>query len=119
MPERWLLERFVDAQSDGVFEQALAELRAGRKRGHWMWFIFPQQRDLGRSDMSRYYGLAGASEAAAYLDHPLLGPRLRECVAVVRAEVVAGKSLEAIFGPLDARKFRSSLDIFGLPDPSG
>lgn len=97
-----------------MYEQALAELRAGRKKSHWMWFIFPQHRDLGRSEMARYYGLSGKDEAAAYLLHPVLGPRLRECVAAVRAQVAAGKSTEAIFGSLDAMKFRSSMEIFDL-----
>ena len=113
------LQRFVDAQDGGVYEQALNEIRAGEKRGHWMWFIFPQHRDLGRSAMAKFYGLSGEEEARAYLAHPLLGPRYRECVAVVRAQLDAGPStssgearLEAIFGGLDAMKFRSSVEIF-------
>jgi uncharacterized protein (DUF1810 family) len=108
------LQRFVDAQAGGVYEQALGEIRAGEKRSHWMWFIFPQHRDLGRSAMAKFYGLSGAEEAAAYLAHPLLGPRYREAVAAVRAQVDAGKSLEAVFGELDAMKFRSSVEIFGV-----
>ena len=108
------LQRFVDAQSGGVYEQALAEIRAGEKRSHWMWFIFPQHRDLGRSSTAKFYGLSGEDEAQAYLAHPLLGTRYREAVAAVRAQVDAGKSLEAIFGGLDAMKFRSSMEIFGL-----
>jgi uncharacterized protein (DUF1810 family) len=108
------LQRFVDAQAGGVYEQALSELRAGKKRSHWMWFIFPQHRDLGRSPTAKFYGLSGQEEARAYLTHPLLGPRYRECVAAVRAQVDAGKSLEAIFGDLDAMKFRSSMEIFGV-----
>lgn len=108
------LQRFVEAQADGVFEQALAELRAGEKRSHWMWFIFPQHRDLGRSATARYYGLSGAAEASAYLAHPLLGPRYRICVAAVRAWLAAGRSLEAIFGEVDASKFKSSVEIFRL-----
>ncbi len=108
------LQRFVHAQANGVYEQALAELRAGEKRTHWMWFIFPQHSDLGRSEMAKFYGLTGEEEARAYLAHPLLGPRYRECVAAVRAQLDAGKSLEAIFGELDAMKFRSSVEIFGL-----
>ena len=106
------LERFVEAQSGGVYEQALGELRAGRKQSHWMWYIFPQHRDLGRSDMAKFYGLTGPEEAAAYLAHPLLGPRWRECVAAVEAHRHAGKSLETILGELDAMKYRSSLKIF-------
>ena len=107
------LQRFVDAQSNGVYERALGELRAGRKQSHWMWFIFPQHRDLGRSDMAKYYGLGGAEEAAAYAAHPLLGPRWRECVAAVERYVACGRSLESIFGELDAMKYRSSVEIFG------
>ena len=106
------LQRFVEAQAGGVYDQALAELRAGAKRSHWMWFIFPQHRDLGRSPTAKFYGLSGDEEARAYLAHPLLGPRYRECLAAVRAQLDAGKSLEAIFGALDAMKFRSSLEIF-------
>jgi len=108
------LQRFVDAQADGVYEQALGEIRAGEKRSHWMWFIFPQHRDLGRSPTAKFYGLSGEEEARAYLEHPALGPRYRECVAAVRAQVEKGRSLEAIFGALDAMKFRSSVKIFGI-----
>jgi uncharacterized protein (DUF1810 family) len=79
-----------------------------------MWFIFPQHRDLGRSATAKYYGLSGEEEARAYLAHPLLGPRYRECVAAVRAWVEKGRSLETIFGELDAMKFRSSVEIFGV-----
>ena len=111
------LQRFVEAQSGGIYEQALAELRAGEKRSHWMWFVFPQHRDLGRSEMAKFYGLSGGEEAAAFLAHPVLGPRLLECVAAVRAHLAAGRSLEAIFGPLDAMKFRSSMEIFELERP--
>ena len=78
-----------------------------------MWFIFPQHRDLGRSATAKYYGLSGREEAAAYLAHPVLGPRWRDCVAAVEAHLSAGVSLEAIFGDLDAMKYRSSLEIFG------
>jgi uncharacterized protein (DUF1810 family) len=108
------LQRFVDAQSGGVYEQALGEIRAGEKRSHWMWFIFPQHRDLGRSATAKFYGLSGEAEARAYLAHPVLGARYRESVAAVRAQVDAGRSLEAIFGVLDGQKFRSSVEIFGL-----
>jgi uncharacterized protein (DUF1810 family) len=106
------LQRFVDAQSGGVYEQALAEIKAGEKRSHWMWFIFPQHRDLGRSATAKFFGLSGEAEARAYLAHPVLGDRYRECVAAVRTQVDAGRSLEAIFGALDAMKFRSSVEIF-------
>ena len=108
------LQRFVDAQAGGVYERALAEIRAGEKRSHWMWFIFPQHRDLGRSDMAKFYGLSGQEEARAYLAHPLLGARYRESVAAVRKVLDEGGSLEAILGELDAMKFRSSLEIFGI-----
>jgi uncharacterized protein (DUF1810 family) len=114
----WQLQRFVEAQAGGVWERALAELRAGRKQSHWMWFVFPQSRDLGRSETAKYYGLSGPQEAAAYLAHPLLGPRLLEGVAAVRDQLATGNRLEAIFGSLDAMKFRSCLEIFGL-EPVG
>ncbi len=107
------LGRFVESQASGVYEQALAELRAGRKQSHWMWFIFPQHRDLGRSPTAKFYGLSGRDEAAAYLAHPVLGPRWRACVEAVEAHRRAGTRLEAIFGDLDALKYRSSLEIFG------
>jgi uncharacterized protein (DUF1810 family) len=108
------LQRFVDAQADGVFEQALREVRAGKKRSHWMWFVFPQHRDLGRSGTAKFYGLSGADEAGAYLAHPLLGPRLHEAVAAVEAQLAAGNTLEQLFGPVDAMKYRSCREIFGL-----
>jgi uncharacterized protein (DUF1810 family) len=108
------LQRFVDAQAGGTFEQALAELRAGQKRSHWMWFIFPQHRDLGRSDIAKFYGLSGANEARAYLAHPLLGPRLREAAAAVEAQLAGGNTLNHLFGPIDAMKYRSCREIFGL-----
>src|SRR4029453_19071952 len=92
------LQRFVDAQSGGVFEQALSEIMAGEKRSHWMWFIFPQHRDLGRTPTAKFYGLSGEEEAGAYLAHPVLGSRYREAVAAVRAELDGGKTLDAIFG---------------------
>jgi len=108
------LQRFVDAQAGGVYERALSEIRAGEKRSHWMWFIFPQHRDLGRSATAKFYGLSGEEEARACLAHPLLGPHYREAVAAVRAQLEAGRSLEAIFGDLDAMKFRASTKIFGI-----
>lgn len=112
--DRFDLQRFFDAQAGGVYERALAELKAGAKRSHWMWFIFPQHRDLGRSAMAKFYGLSGEEEARAYLEHPVLGPRYRECVATVRAQLAAGESLEAIFGEVDAMKFKSSVEILGI-----
>ena len=113
MSDPFNLQRFVDAQAGGVYEQALAELQAGEKRSHWMWFIFPQHRDLGRSGMAKFYGLSGVEEAAAYARHALLGPRLDHCIAAVEEHRAAGRSLEAILGPVDALKYRSCLEIFG------
>ena len=112
------LKRFIDAQAAGVFETALAELEAGRKRSHWMWFIFPQQRDLGRSPTAKFYGLSGTDEARAYAAHPLLGPRLRAAARAVRLHLAAGTNAEAILGSIDAMKLRSSMEIFAesVPD---
>jgi uncharacterized protein (DUF1810 family) len=107
------LQRFVDAQAGGVYEAALAELKAGRKRGHWMWFIFPQARGLGRSAMSEYYGISGPHETREYLAHPLLGPRLRECFAAVRAWE-GERTVEEMLGAVDAMKWRSCLQLFAL-----
>jgi len=107
------LQRFAEAQSGGVYERALAELRAGRKRSHWMWFIFPQHRDVGGSATAKFYGLSGPDEAAAYLEHPLLGPRWRECAAAVERHLATGGTLEQMLGEVDAMKFRSSLEILG------
>ena len=108
------LERFVEAQT-GVYEGVLRELRAGRKTGHWIWFIFPQLAGLGRSEMSRFYGIASLDEARAYLDHPVLGPRLRECVGAVLA--TSGATADQIFGSLDAMKVRSSMTLFHRAAP--
>jgi uncharacterized protein (DUF1810 family) len=103
------LERFVDAQR-GVYETALAELRAGRKRSHWMWFVFPQIAGLGRSAMAQRYAIACADEAAAYLAHPLLGARLRESAAAVLAH--DDLDVDTIFGDPDNLKFHSSMTLF-------
>ena len=103
------LQRFVDAQQP-VMDDVRAELAAGRKRTHWMWFVFPQLRGLGRSETARHFGLASRAEAAAYLAHPVLGPRLRECVELVLA--VEGRSAHAIFGSPDDLKLRSCLTLF-------
>lgn len=103
------LQRFVDAQQP-VYAQVLAELRAGRKASHWMWFIFPQLRGLGSSPMAQHYGIASLDEARAYLAHPLLGARLRECSALVAA--VQGRSAHQLFGSPDDMKFRSSMTLF-------
>jgi uncharacterized protein (DUF1810 family) len=112
----WNLDRFVSAQA-GVLNVALAELRAGRKRTHWMWFIFPQLRGLGSSPTARFYGLASVAEASAYLDHPVLGPRLEEAVAAVQS--CPGASLHAILGSPDDLKFRSSMTLFSVAGPDG
>jgi len=103
------LDRFVEAQ-DPVFDQVCVELRAGRKRSHWMWFIFPQIAGLGLSAMSRKYAIADRAEAVAYLQHPVLGPRLIECTRLVQA--VEQRALEDIFGAIDAVKFRSCMTLF-------
>jgi len=103
------LDRFVRAQ-DGHYDRALAELKAGRKTGHWIWFVLPQLRGLGRSAMAYEYGIAGRAEAEAYLAHPLLGERLRECVRTMLAH--RGRSAARILGDIDAMKFRSCLTLF-------
>jgi uncharacterized protein (DUF1810 family) len=108
------LQRFVDAQRD-VYGQALGELRAGRKRSHWMWFVFPQVEGLGESPTSRYYAIRGLDEARAYLEHPVLGPRLLECARALVA--LAGNSARDIFGFPDDVKLRSSMTLFELADP--
>ena len=105
------LQRFVDAQ-DKVIDDVRAELRAGRKRSHWIWFVFPQIEGLGVSSNSQFYALKSLAEAEAYLSHPVLGPRLRECVGLVIA--AHDRSLQEIFGEPDATKFRSSLTLFDL-----
>ena len=110
------LDRFVTAQSNGMFEQALAELEAGRKTSHWMWFIFPQHRDLGRSETAKYYGLSGADEARAYLDHPILGDRLRQCCRAILPHLLLHPS-EVVLGQVDALKLRSSMEIFSTSAP--
>lgn len=103
------LERFVTAQA-GVYPAALAELRAGQKRSHWMWFVFPQIAGLGRSVMAAAYAIASVEEARAYLAHPVLGPRYLECVEALSAH--RGSWAEAIMGTVDAMKLRSSLTLF-------
>jgi uncharacterized protein (DUF1810 family) len=103
------LERFVDAQN-GVYETALAEIRAGHKRSHWMWFIFPQLNGLGSSPMARRFALRSRAEAAAYLAHPVLGPRLREFAQA--ALDVPAKSAHDIFGYPDDMKLRSCATLF-------
>ncbi|MDP8912467.1 MAG: DUF1810 domain-containing protein [Pseudomonadota bacterium] len=103
------LDRFVEAQAP-VYAQALTELRSGRKQSHWMWFVFPQLKGLGRSATAQHYGISSAAEARSYLAHELLGPRLIECTEAVLAH--QGRQAEAIFGPVDAMKFHSSMTLF-------
>jgi uncharacterized protein (DUF1810 family) len=108
------LERFVAAQ-DPVWDDVLAELRRGRKASHWMWFVFPQVAGLGSSAMSQRYAISSLDEARAYLAHPVLGPRLREVVALVLA--AEGRDADEIFGSIDARKLRSSMTLFHRAAP--
>lgn len=108
------LERFVAAQ-DGIYQQVVKELSAGRKHTHWMWFIFPQLAGLGASAMAQRYAISGLDEARAYLAHPLLGARLRECSALVLA--VQGRTVHGIFGSPDNMKFHSSLTLFAQAAP--
>lgn len=108
------LQRFVSAQ-DPVIAGVLEELRAGRKRSHWMWFVFPQLQGLGDSAMAQRYGIASLAEARAYLAHPMLGPRLRECCALMLQ--VPQRSAHDILGSPDDLKFRSCVTLFGLAAP--
>ena len=111
MPSPYDLERFVTAQdAGGTYDRAVRELSGGYKSSHWMWFVFPQIAGLGRSSTSRRYAISSLDEAKAYLDHPVLGPRLRECTALVTQ--VQGKSAERIFGDIDAQKLQSSMTLF-------
>lgn len=105
------LNRFVDAQRS-TYERALAELRSGRKRSHWMWYVFPQLAGLGRSAMSELYAIASAAQAEAYLGHPVLGPRLIECTAAVLE--LEGRSAHDIFGSPDDLKLRSCATLFEI-----
>ncbi len=108
------LQRFVDAQSQ-TYDQALAELRAGRKRTHWMWFVFPQVAGLGRSGTAQHYAVAGLAEARAYLAHPVLGPRLRESAAALTQ--LDTSDPVAVLGSVDAMKLRSSMTLFAAAAP--
>jgi uncharacterized protein (DUF1810 family) len=114
MSDAFNLQRFVDAQ-EPVYQRVLAELRAGSKRSHWMWFVFPQIAGLGRSETARYFAIRSREEAAAYLAHPILGPRLRECCRL--AIQVEGRSAHEIFGSPDDMKLRSSLTLFAAVAP--
>ena len=116
--DRYGLRRFVDAQDDAaIYARARGELRAGRKRSHWIWFVFPQIAGLGQSPMSHAYAIHSLEEARAYLEHPVLGPRLRECC---EALLVAdpGASATEILGGIDAIKVRSSMTLFARADPT-
>jgi uncharacterized protein (DUF1810 family) len=108
------LQRFVLAQ-DPLYERVLEELRAGKKRTHWMWFVFPQIAGLGSSPMSQRFAISSPAEAAAYLQHPVLGTRLRECTRLVNA--VDGRTVHDIFGSPDDMKFHSAMTLFGLAAP--
>ncbi len=111
------LQRFVDAQSGGVYEQALVELQLGCKRSHWMWFIFPQHVDLGRSPTAKTYGLSGLEEARAYLDHPVLGDRLIACCDALLPHLLNGRPARDVLGDIDALKLGSSMEIFLEAEP--
>lgn len=108
------LQRFLDAQAP-VYEDVRAELRAGRKTSHWMWFIFPQLRGLGHSSLAQHYGIAGRAEALAYVQHPVLGARLKECLALLLAH--RDLSAEDILGDVDAMKLRSCATLFDAVAP--
>jgi uncharacterized protein (DUF1810 family) len=111
------LQRFLDAQdADGTYDTALAELRSGRKRSHWMWFVFPQVAGLGRSPTAQRYAVSGLAEAGAYLAHPRLGPRLVECARALTELTTANPVV--VLGPVDAQKLRSSMTLFARADPS-
>ena len=109
MNDPYNLQRFLDAQKR-VYDSVLSELRRGRKQGHWMWFVFPQIKGLGRSSMGSRFAIASPAEAKAYLQHPVLGPRLIECTQLVNA--IEGRSVEQIFGYPDDLKFRSCMTLF-------
>jgi uncharacterized protein (DUF1810 family) len=111
------LERFVSAQNRAdTYVTAVDELSAGRKRSHWMWFVFPQIAGLGHSSISQMYAIASLDEARAYLAHPILGPRLKECARIVVE--LEGLTAQDIFGGIDAIKLRSSMTLFSRADPA-
>lgn len=114
MKDPFNLQRFVDAQS-GVMDQVCSELRAGRKRSHWMWYIFPQISGLGSSTMAQKFAISSLAEAGIYLDHSVLGPRLRTCTELVSA--IERRSIEEIFGYPDHLKFHSSMTLFARAAP--
>jgi uncharacterized protein (DUF1810 family) len=110
------LQRFVNEQNP-LYDEVCAELRNGRKLGHWIWFIFPQLQGLGSSYMANVFGISSRQEAMAYLDHPVLGPRLRECTRLVNS--VEGRAIDQIFGYPDDLKFRSSMTLFASVSSDG
>ena len=114
MNDPYDLRRFVDAQ-DSVYEEVCFELRDGCKRSHWMWFIFPQIKGLGHSPLENKFAISSLQEAEAFLDHPILGPRLRECTQLVTR--LEGRSIDQIFGHTDSLKFRSSMTLFAHATP--
>ncbi len=115
MDDRESLSRFVEAQAP-VYATALAEIRRGAKRSHWMWFIFPQMKGLGRSETARFFGIEDLDEAIAYLAHPILGARYIECVEALQDLPIS--DAVAVLGPVDAIKLRSSLTLFEAARPS-
>jgi uncharacterized protein (DUF1810 family) len=116
MVDPYNLDRFVHAQNP-VYEEVLSELKNGKKVSHWMWFIFPQMKGLGRSPTSIEFSISSRDEGSAYLHHPLLGPRLKECTRLVL--LTEGCSIEQIFGSPDDMKFRSSMTLFAQVSPDG
>jgi uncharacterized protein (DUF1810 family) len=119
MDDPYDLSRFTAAQDAGqTYQQATAELRRGRKTGHWMWFVFPQIAGLGHSPASQRYAISSLGEARAYLAHPVLGPRLAGCAALAAQASLDGRTAEQVFGPVDALKLRSSMTLFHRADPA-
>ena len=116
MDDPFDLQRFVRAQdADGTYQQALGELREGRKRSHWMWFVFPQVAGLGRSPTAQHFAVSGLAEARAYLRHAVLGPRLVECARALTE--LPGADPDDVLGPVDGQKLRSSMTLFARADP--
>jgi uncharacterized protein (DUF1810 family) len=115
MDDPYNLQRFVDAQNP-VFAQVCSELRAGQKTSHWMWFIFPQIAGLGSSSLARKYAISSLDEAKAYLNHPVLGSRIRECTRLVLP--LNGRTIGEVFGTPDDLKFRSSITLFAHAEPA-
>jgi uncharacterized protein (DUF1810 family) len=114
MNDPYNLQRFVDAQ-DSVYKEVCRELKDGYKRSHWMWFIFPQIKGLGHSPLASKFAISSLREAEEYLQHPILGPRLRECSRLVT--ILEGRSIDQIFGHTDSLKFRSSMTLFARATP--